>query len=154
MTKLGHAGSIDHSHWLINARFKTNEQTMMQTTPTPQKNRYAFVDELLQTSDMILTDKCAVHNSEFWSNSKAIFFPLLIIYSVHCTWQTKNKPAPSHFCITHKQKTNQHPVISVLPIHGIGKVLTQLCKQCTTQNKDSSCAQATQIQSANSHSKC
>ena len=47
---------------------------MMKTTPTPPKNRYAFVDELLQTSDMILTDKCAVHNSEFWSNSKAIFF--------------------------------------------------------------------------------
>lgn len=32
------------------------------------------MDELLQTSDMILTDKCAVHNSQFWSNSTAIFF--------------------------------------------------------------------------------
>ena len=101
------------------------------------------MDELLQTSDMILTDKCAVHNSEFWSNSKAIFFLQTMLFFFPFWLFTL-------YTVPGKQKTNQHPVISVLPIHGIGKVLTQLCKQCTTQNKDSSCAQATHIQSANS----
>ena len=103
------------------------------------------MDELLQTCDMILTDKCAVQNSEFWSNSKAIFFLQTAVFSPFWLFTLYTVPG--------RQKTNQHPVISVLPIHGIGKVLTQFVKSAL-QNKDSSCAQATHVQSANSHSKC